>query len=103
MNTLACYLLRDDGKWYALGPFPYWRSSFGVFPGPADGSLQIVTPEDSRLLALRLDEPGTFPLAHGFAPRMEYLATVRAYGNAIVEPLAREVIGATIDLLTEDT
>ena len=36
-------------------------------------------------------EPGTFPLAHGVAARVGRL---RAYGNAIVAPLAEEVIRA---------
>jgi DNA (cytosine-5)-methyltransferase 1 len=40
-------------------------------------------------------EPGTFPLAHGVASRMGRL---RAYGNAIVAPLAEEFIRAYLDV-----
>lgn len=40
-------------------------------------------------------EPGTFPLAHGAPARVGRL---RAYGNAIVAPLAAEFIGAYINL-----
>ena len=40
-------------------------------------------------------EPGSFPLAHGVAHRMDKL---RAYGNAIVAPVAAEVIGAYMDI-----
>lgn len=40
-------------------------------------------------------EPGSFPLAHGAAARVGRL---RAYGNAIVAPLAAEFIGAFLDL-----
>ena len=39
-------------------------------------------------------EPGTFPLAHGVAARMGRL---RAYGNAIVAPLAAEFVKAYMD------
>jgi len=39
-------------------------------------------------------EPGTFPLAHGVAGRVGRL---RAYGNAIVAPLAEEFIRAYLD------
>jgi DNA (cytosine-5)-methyltransferase 1 len=40
-------------------------------------------------------EPGTFPLAHGVPARVGRL---RAYGNALVPPLAAEVVGAYLDL-----
>jgi DNA (cytosine-5)-methyltransferase 1 len=40
-------------------------------------------------------EPGTFPLAHGAPARVGRL---RAYGNAIVGPLAAEFIGAYLDI-----
>ena len=39
-------------------------------------------------------EPGTFPLAHGATSRVGRL---RAYGNAIVAPLAAEFIAAVMD------
>jgi DNA (cytosine-5)-methyltransferase 1 len=39
-------------------------------------------------------EPGTLPLAHGVSSRMGRL---RAYGNAIVPPLAAQVIAAYLD------
>ena len=39
-------------------------------------------------------EPGTFPLAHGTSARVGRL---RAYGNAIVAPLAAEFIAAVMD------
>ena len=39
-------------------------------------------------------EPGTFPLAHGASARVGRL---RAYGNAIVAPLAAEFIAAVMD------
>jgi DNA (cytosine-5)-methyltransferase 1 len=39
-------------------------------------------------------EPGTFPLAHGAPARVGRL---RAYGNAIVAPLAAEFIAAVMD------
>jgi DNA (cytosine-5)-methyltransferase 1 len=39
-------------------------------------------------------EPGTFPLAHGASARVGRL---RAYGNAIVAPLATEFIAAVMD------
>jgi DNA (cytosine-5)-methyltransferase 1 len=39
-------------------------------------------------------EPGTFPLAHGAASRVGRL---RAYGNAIVAPLAAEFIAAVME------
>lgn len=42
-------------------------------------------------------EPGTFPLAHGIANRMDKL---RAYGNAIVAPLAAEFVGAYLDTMS---
>ena len=42
-------------------------------------------------------EPGTFPLAHGIANRVGRL---RAYGNAIVAPLAETFIRAYLDTLT---
>jgi DNA (cytosine-5)-methyltransferase 1 len=43
--------------------------------------------------AFRPVEPGTFPLAHGVAKRMGKL---RAYGNAIVAPVAAAFIEATL-------
>jgi hypothetical protein len=52
--TLTCYLLREDKQYYALGHSYMWRLTFGVFPGPADGSV-CLKPEDAPLLALRLD------------------------------------------------
>ncbi len=39
-------------------------------------------------------EPGTFPLAHGVTDRV---ATLRAYGNAIVAPVAASFIRAVIE------
>jgi hypothetical protein len=41
-------------------------------------------------------EPGTFPLAYGVAGRVGLL---RAYGNAIVEPLATAFIEAVMEIL----
>jgi DNA (cytosine-5)-methyltransferase 1 len=40
-------------------------------------------------------EPGTFPLAHGTSARVGRL---RAYGNAIVAPLAAEFIESFLDV-----
>ena len=54
MPTLNCYLLREDGEWFALGSNYQWNVSFGVFPGPPDGSV-ILTTEDVHVLGLRLD------------------------------------------------
>ncbi len=62
--TLACYLLREDGEWYELGDVHRWRVSFAVFPGPADGSVELVL-EDVPVLALRLDDYGHDPEALG--------------------------------------
>jgi len=42
-------------------------------------------------------EPGTFPLAHGIPGRVGRL---RAYGNAIVAPLAAEFIAASMDAIS---
>lgn len=54
----------------------FWASAEWIYCG--DDSLRPV-------------EPGTFPMAHGIAGRMDKL---RAYGNAIVAPVAAEFIGA---------
>ncbi len=54
MPTLACYLLREDGEWFALGNNYQWILSFAVFPGPDDGSVRLTT-EDVHVLGLRLD------------------------------------------------
>ena len=43
-------------------------------------------------------EPGTFPLAHGASARVGRL---RAYGNAVVAPLAAEFVGAYLDARAE--
>jgi hypothetical protein len=52
--SVACYLRREDGAWYALGHVPEWRAAFTTFPGPADGSVWLTT-EDTHVLGLRLD------------------------------------------------
>ena len=57
MPTLDCYLLREDGEWFALGNHPHWSATFGVFPGEVDGSLML-GPEDIPVLALRLEGYG---------------------------------------------
>lgn len=57
MIALACYLLRDDGEWYALGDHYRWGTAFAVFNGPADGSVHLA-PADAHVLALRLDDYG---------------------------------------------
>lgn len=57
MPTLNCYLLREDGEWFALGDHHQWHSSFATFPGPADGSVML-GPDDVPLLALRLEGYG---------------------------------------------
>jgi DNA (cytosine-5)-methyltransferase 1 len=44
-------------------------------------------------------EPGTFPLAHGVANRVGRL---RAYGNAIVAPLAEEFIRSYLEATCDD-
>ena len=62
---LACYLLREDGEWYELGSVPEWRLSFGVFPGPSDGSVWLRWGRGKRLRFItELDpeiEPGVKP------------------------------------------
>lgn len=57
---IQCYLLRDDGEFFALGTNYGWRISFAVFPGPPDGSVYL-TEDDVTLLALRLEGLG-YPL-----------------------------------------
>lgn len=57
MPKLACYLLRDDGEWYALGDRHRWHFAFVTFPGPDDGATRLA-PEDARVLSLRLDGYG---------------------------------------------
>lgn len=54
MPTLTCYLLRDDGEWFAMGTRHEWETSFAMFPGPPDGSMTLLE-EDAHLLGLRLD------------------------------------------------
>ncbi len=54
--------------------------------------------DEKRGITWRPVEPGTFPLAHGIAGRMDKL---RAYGNAIVAPLAAEFIRCAIEAIHE--
>lgn len=88
----------ESGEWSP------WSSSTldGATRGfwhPADWILCRPEPgrEDWRWRAV---EPGTFPLAHGDPARVGKL---RAYGNAITEPLAQEFIETVIELLTDDS
>ena len=76
---LACYLRREDGEWYELGYVRYWRLSFGVFPGPADGSVQL-TPKDTNLLALRLYE---HEYDHDLRTRERIAADIIRWGNGM--------------------
>jgi DNA (cytosine-5)-methyltransferase 1 len=63
-------------------------------PGPAHSFWQDTDWLLCRDGKWRPVEPGTSPLAHGVASRVGRL---RAYGNAIVAPLAAEFIAAVMD------
>ncbi|MFN7341582.1 MAG: DNA cytosine methyltransferase [Opitutia bacterium] len=63
-------------------------------PGPTNGQWRDADWLGCRDGKWRPVEPGTFPLAHGAPARVGRL---RAYGNAIVAPLAAEVIRAFMD------
>lgn len=71
-------------------------ASAGVVPGPVNGpwsDAEWIACTDGKA---RPAQPGSFPLAHGVPDRVGKL---RAYGNAIVAPLAAEFIGAVMDVL----
>ena len=63
--------------------------------GPTNGQWRDADWLGCRDGKWRPVEPGTFPLAHGAPARVGRL---RAYGNAIVAPLAAEVIRAFMDV-----
>ena len=63
-------------------------------PGPVNGFWRDADWLLCRDGKWRPVEPGTFPLAHGAPARVGRL---RAYGNAIVAPLAAEFIQAVMD------
>ena len=50
MNSLECYLRREDGVYFELGPMPEWRIAFAVFN-------HYIVPQDTDLLARRLVTP----------------------------------------------
>ncbi len=60
-------------------------------PGPTNGHWRDADWLHCRDGKWRPVESGTFPLAHGAAARVGRL---RAYGNAIVPQVAKEVIAA---------
>ena len=62
--------------------------------GPTNGFWRDADWLSCRDARWRPVEPGTFPLAHGAPSRVGRL---RAYGNAIVAPLASTFIGAYLD------
>ena len=71
-----------------------WPQHAGGERGPCNGfwgNAEWLACIDGKARAV---EPGTFPLAHGAPARVGRL---RAYGNAIVAPVAAEFIGAYID------
>ena len=78
---------------------PGWKPpTLSQVAGPGEGGpwkCEWIPCEDGKS---RPVEPGTFPLAHGVAGRVGRL---RAYGNAIVAPLAVEFIKAAIESLEE--
>lgn len=73
-DPLACYLIREDRQFYALGTNHEWRLSFGVFPGPSDGSV-VLGLRDVPLLALRLGLDSGTELFGTAGPRAIALAT----------------------------
>lgn len=100
--TLLAYLLREDGAWYALGLNYQWRASFAVFPGPADGSVWL-TPEDSHLLAIRLDgyEPELLEqiaadiIRWGQGKRLRFMTELEIESDARPTPIT----GSLLDIL----
>lgn len=64
-------------------------------PGPTNGFWRDVTWLPCRDGKLRPTQPGLFPLAHGTPGRVGRL---RAYGNAIVAPLATEFVKAYLSI-----
>jgi DNA (cytosine-5)-methyltransferase 1 len=78
----------QPGSWRLVQPAPHATTGFW---SPADWIPCL----DGKA---RPVEPGTFPLAHGATARVGRL---RAYGNAIVAPLAAEFVAATIDALID--
>jgi DNA (cytosine-5)-methyltransferase 1 len=75
------------------------QGSGGSSPGPTNGfwsPADWVLCRDPSGPRWRPIEPGTFPLAHGSPARVGRL---RAYGNAIVAPLAAEFVGAVMGCL----
>ena len=69
-------------------------AGLGDRPGPTNGLWRDADWLGCRDGKWRPVEPGTFPLAHGASARVGRL---RAYGNAIVAPLATEFIAAVMD------
>lgn len=69
------------------------QSVCGTGPGALNGFWRAADWLACRDGKWRPVEPGTFPLAHGIPGRVGRL---RAYGNAIVPPLAAEFIRATL-------
>jgi len=49
VNSLECYLRREDGSYFELGPMPEWRIAFAAFNS-------YIVPQDVDLLARRLVE-----------------------------------------------
>jgi DNA (cytosine-5)-methyltransferase 1 len=67
-----------------------------VVAGPTNGFWRDAEWIPCRDGKTRPVEPGTFPLAHGVSARVGRL---RAYGNAIVPPLAATFIEAVMEAL----
>lgn len=76
------------------GGYGAFRDGTADRPGPTNGHWRAADWLGCRDGKWRPVEPGAFPLAHGVASRVGRL---RAYGNAIVAPLAEEVIRAFLD------
>ena len=75
-----------------------YRADAKLFGLRRKGDGAALRGDPVRGIVYRPVEPGSFPLVAGATSRVGRL---RAYGNAIVPPLAAEFVGAVIDALIE--